>query len=136
MITAVDANVLLDVFGGDPAFVLQSRTMLRRSSLEGKLVACDVVWAEASAHFPSKEKATETMDRVGLEFSPLSIEAAVLAGQKWREYRRSGGPRTRLTSDFLIAAHALIQADRLATRDRGFYRSYFRNLEVLDPSDA
>ena len=27
----------------------------------------------------------------------------------------------------------MIQADRLITRDRGFYRSYFKDLKILTP---
>jgi predicted nucleic acid-binding protein len=39
-----------------------------------------------------------------------------------------------MIADFLIGAHALHQANRLLTRDRGFYRDYFDGLEILDPS--
>ncbi|HTS69938.1 MAG TPA: VapC toxin family PIN domain ribonuclease, partial [Terriglobia bacterium] len=42
--------------------------------------------------------------------------------------------RTRVVADFLIGAHALHNADRLLTRDRGFYRSYFKRLTILDPT--
>ena len=56
------------------------------------------------------------------------------AGKAWKEYRSRGGSRKRIVSDFLIASHALNQADRLLTRDRGFYRSYYQKLQVVDSS--
>lgn len=46
----------------------------------------------------------------------------------------SGGKRTRLIPDFLVGAHALIRSARLLSRDRGFYRAYFKGLAVLEPA--
>jgi len=37
-----------------------------------------------------------------------------------------------LIPDFLVAAHALKQADCLVARDRGYLRRYFPSLRVLE----
>ena len=134
MITAIDTSVLLDVFGADPTFGLRSKEALRSCIAEGRLVACEVVWAEIAGFFPSPDAAQEAMNRLGVEFNPISLEAALTASRVWRVYRSQGGQRERVVADFLIGAHALSQAERLLTRDRGFYRTYFTRLRVLDPT--
>ena len=134
MITAVDTNVLLDVFGADESFGELSAAAVRSCSREGRLVACEVVWAELASVFPSPEEAAESLDRVPVDFSAVEQATALSAGEVWREYRRRGGTRTRLVADFLVGAHARLQADRLLTRDRGFYRSYFADLEIVEPA--
>lgn len=134
MITAVDTNVLVDVFGDDPVFAEASANALRRCTHEGRLVACDIVWAELAALFPSRAMLEEKMDRLAIGFLPLEREAACLAGETWNRYRARGGQRTRIIAGFMIAAHAQLQCDRLLTRDRGFYRDLFKKLRLLDPS--
>jgi predicted nucleic acid-binding protein len=92
------------------------------------------VWAEVAAAFPSEGAAEEALRRLGVTFAGLEESAALAAGTAWATYRRTGGTRTRVIADFLIGAHAAAGADRLLTRDRGFYRRYFESLTVLDPS--
>jgi len=95
------------------------------------MLACEVVWAETAGFFPSADEAGQALAGLGAEFG-----AAWRAGDAWRSYRRRGGKRERVIADFLIAAHALSHADRLLTRDRGFYRTYFPKLKLVDPTKA
>lgn len=134
MITAVDTNVLLDVFGADPKFGEASAEAMRRCLGEGALVACEAVWAETATAFSNSDKFRRAMLDLAVAFETLSEEAAVKAAEAWRRYRLRGGQRSRIASDFLIGSHALSAADRLLTRDQGFYRQYFAGLKVMDPS--
>lgn len=134
MITALDTNVLLDVFGADAKYGEASARAVRRCLEEGALVACEAVWAETATAFGSSEKFRRAMAELAVSFAPIDEDSAVKAAEAWRHYRAHGGPRTRIASDFLIGAHAARMADRLITRDRGFYRRYFTGLKVLDPS--
>jgi predicted nucleic acid-binding protein len=136
LITAVDTNVLLDIFGADPKFGEASAEAVRQCLEEGALVACEAVWAETATAFPNSEKFRRAMAELLVTFDSLSEEMAVKAAETWRRYRARGGRRTRIASDFLIGAHAVTAADRLLTRDRGFYRRYFTGLKVLDPTAA
>lgn len=134
MRTAVDTNVLLDVFLDDPRYGTASADALRKGLREGALTACEVVWAETCSVFPSEASFRSTMETLGVEFSPIREDSALRAGSAWRRYRTGGGKRTRVVADFLIGAHAMTQCDRLLTRDRGFYGGYFAGLRILDPS--
>lgn len=134
MITAIDTSVLLDVFVADPLFGPASRDLVKACRGEGRLVACEIVWSELAGVFPSAADARAGLEALGAEFDPVGVEAALAAGTAWKAYRAKGGKRQRMVADFLIGAHAMLQADRLLTRDRGFYRAYFRKLSIVEPA--
>lgn len=135
MISVVDTNILLDIFGADPYHGYESSMLLRRCLKEGALHACEVVWVETGTAFPNQQACKAAMETLTIEFSPITQETALIASQVWRDYRQNGGKRERVVADFLIGAHALLQGNRLVTRDRGFYRKYFKSLTVLDPTE-
>ena len=134
MITAVDTSVLLDVFFDDPAFRARSLAALRTCLTAGPVIACDVVWAEVRSVFADDEAAAAALGAIPVTYSATEASAAVRAGIAWSAYRRRGGPRDRVIADFLVGAHAVEQADRLLTRDRGFQRAAFGGLAIVDPT--
>ena len=133
MITAVDTNILLDILLPNEKFYVASAEALQESA-SGSLVMCDIAYAELCIHFESQPECDSFLESIGIQVQPLTPAAHFLASRAWRVYRRQGGRRAKILADFLIGAHAVKQATRLLSRDRGFYRSLFPSLTVYDPS--
>ncbi len=135
MKTAVDSSVLFDVFVGAGPYTEVSQKALRSAIAKGSLVVGEVVWAEVRAHFSTENDFRNAMQTLGITYEATSMQGASLAGRAWAQYRLQGGQRQHLLPDFLVAAHALVYADALLTRDRGFSKRYFKKLKVWDPTE-
>ena len=135
---AVDTSVLVDYIGDGPA-AESAEDALRLALSAGPVVACEVVVSEVVAGLGHSDIVMDTLDAVGIAFSPLELRSAVRAGEMQRRYkerlRRAAEPQPvrRSVPDFLIGAHALLQCTALITRDAGFFRDYFKGLKVIVP---
>jgi len=137
---AVDTSVLVDLLGDDSR-ADAAEVCLRDALSLGPVVTCSVVVSEVVAGLGHSSQIIDTLEEMGLGYSPLELRSAARAGEMQRRYnerlkaaKRSPAPR-RTVPDFLIGAHALLQCQGLITRDAGFFRDYFKGLKVIVPKD-
>jgi len=119
------------------------------------LIVSEPVLAEIFPAFRGQDELQEFLLRTGVRFEPSTLEALERAGAAWSRYRDERGTdflcqncgatqplscsrcsstvktRQHLMTDFLIGAHAVTQADRLMTRDRGYFSTYFPDLNII-----
>ncbi len=91
----------------------------------------ECVLAEIVPAFKDDRALEEFLADWQIDFIPSSRESVVLAGRNFGRFLRPGGQKGRIVADFLIGAHAMVHADRLLARDRGYLREYFTKLTVL-----
>ncbi len=131
--TLVDSNVIIDVATADAEWLDWSAAMLTAAGERGTVFINPIVYAEVSAGFDSLEALDDALPEAFYARASLPWEAALLAGQAFRQYRLRGGTRTRTLPDFLIGAHAAIAGMTLLTRDPRRYRTYFPKLKIIAP---
>ena len=158
MITAVDTNILLDILIPDTIFCLESKKLLDYAIQKGSIIVSEIVYAELSSQFKNHDDLEHFLNDTGIKLIHTNKRSLHLAGEMWRIYStrkkkllrcpQCGYPqeyfcnncgsivpyRHHIISDFIIGAHALLQSNVLLTRDRGFYKDYFKNLTIKTSS--
>ena len=131
--TLVDANILIDLFSGDPDWAGWSRRYLVSAKRSGNLVLNPIVYAEVAATFPTQSMLDEALGSDRYRREDLPWDAAFNAGRAFLSYRRSGGLKRSPLPDFYIGAHAELMSYTLLTRDVGRYRQAFPTLRIISP---
>ena len=161
MINSVDTNILLDILIPNTTQVQSSLQCLSNIDSSDELIISETVFAELSAQFLSFNDLNKFLRDTGIALVHSNENSLFEASRAWKKYserkkntivcpscgkkqtlscstcstcQKAISFRQHILSDFLIGAHAKIQADRLISRDRGFYRSYFKDLKILTPN--
>ena len=132
----VDTNVLIDVLEDDPRWADWSIRQLRAQAQVHELAINPVIYAELSLAFSRYERLDAVIAGLGLILREVPRPALFLAGKAFARYRSAGGSKTGVLPDFLIGAHAAVEAWPLLTRDAQRYRAYFPSVALVTPESS
>ena len=136
MKTALDSNILSAFWSNEPSAVSIEQE-LRSSRAQGGLVVSAPVYVELGAHplvTPGFVDRFLAETGIAVEFGldePIWRKASEGFAAYAQRRRLSGASPKRLLPDFLIAAHALLRADRLFTLDPSRYQQDFPSLRII-----
>ena len=134
--TLVDTNVLRDVLAGDPHWFAWSVDQLGRRRHEGQLLINDIIYAELAVRVDKEQTLAAALAELGVQLERIPTSALFLAGKAYGRYRKAGGPRKSLLSEFFIGAHAHVAQIPILSRDIRRYRSYFPQVQLIAPKGA
>jgi len=137
MTTALDSNVLVALWGPDPALGLAAEAALETAFGHGNLTVAAPVFAELIAA-PNR---TENFVNGFFEDAGIAIDWVLseaiwrLAGGAFRGYverrrKHSESGTRRILADFVIGAHAATHGYHLLTLDERLYRTAFPTLKI------
>ena len=92
MITAVDTNILLDLFIFNDGYGPQAAEQVANARSAGGLLVCDLVYAELVPAFQDRQSLDEALRGLGASLSSINADIAYEAGLRWKRYRQAGGP--------------------------------------------
>ncbi len=157
MILAVDTNILLDILIPNTAYLQSSLSCLLSVDRDDEIIICETVYAELGSQFLSSNDLNSFLRDTAIRLVSSNEKSLFEASNAWKKYSdrkkdviicpacsKSQKPtchsckeiipyRQHIVTDFLIGAHAKMQANRFITRDRGFYRTYFQGLNIVNP---
>ncbi len=108
----VDTNVLVDVLEDDPDWADWSIGQLRAQAQVHELAINAIIYAELSLAFATVEALDAVVDQMRLTVADVPRPALFLAGQAFLRYRRAGGVKSNVLSDFFIGAQQRLRAAR------------------------
>jgi len=133
-VTAVDTNILIDIFSQDATYWKSSYEALECASEAGAVIVAPVVVAEVASSATSTDDAARSLSFLDELLIDMSRDQLIQAGLLWRDGSRARARRS--LPDYLIAVHAASNADRLLTRDKEFDKLKVPGLRVVKPSQV
>jgi|SRR5690554_139247 len=156
MTVAVDSNILFDILLADKVHKGSSLDLILYYSKTDRLIISEIVYSELASQFKDVTLLDSFLSDTNIILEQTTSKGLWIASRAWREYTinrdndrlqcSSCGhkqqviceeckeiitTRQHIISDFLIGGHASEKSGILLTRDYGFYRKYFKNINIV-----
>ena len=152
----VDTNPLVYIINAIPVLGEKYAVLLGELSKKNALIIPKIVYGELSLAFQSQKEILAFLKDTGIIVSEISQESYITTAKRWQKYNtrrvllcQNCGTimekhvckkcheeikiRQHILSDFLIGAFALEMADKsLVTNDKGYYNTYFPELNIIN----
>ena len=134
---AIDSNIISDLWSREPASNNIANSLFEAKKAGGLVISAPV-YAELLAYPKSSREFLDTfLQNSGIEVDfILSKDVWHLTAESFADYAKrrrsskSSHPK-RLLADFIVGAHALLEANRLMTLDRNRYITAYTGLEIV-----
>lgn len=130
--TFVDSCILIDIFNDDAQWRSWSVDQVSLALPRGLCINA-IVYAEVSSSFATQQDVSAAIKRGRLDIKDLPVEAAYLAADAFKRYRKNKGQFKTALPDFFIGAHAQILSCPILTRDPQRFATYFPDVRLITP---
>jgi predicted nucleic acid-binding protein len=130
----VDTNILIDILENDPIWADWSLNQLRNQSQVHRMIINPIIFSELSMVYETLEDLEEALATIKLNVIEIPKSALFLAGRAFRQYRKRGGTKRNVLSDFFIGAQAAVSGIPIITRDPRRYATYFPSVTLISPT--
>ena len=109
-----------------------------------KIIISTITAAELLPQFHGNKRLLQSfLKDHGIELVGVDLQTSLVGAERWMKYlkrkkmkrcpscRAILPGREKILPDFLIGGCALVHSEKILTRDRGFYRTYFPDLKLL-----
>jgi len=156
MTIAIDTNILFDILLPDPKFKDSSLNLLKDYSKSNKLIISEIVYSELASQFNEQDLLDLFLSDVNIFIKNTGKDGLWIASKVWNDYNKNRDTKLQCNNcghfqnyycnkcnklikskqhiipDFIIGGHAIENGNKLISRDRGFYRKYFTELEIIN----
>lgn len=129
----IDTNIIIDIISKDAVWQDWSLNQIKEHEQQGLFIN-NIIYAELATAYDIADVLDYDLQMIGISLQVIPKEAAFLAAKAFVQYRKNGGIKTNVLSDFFIGAHAQVMGTPILTRDVRNYRIYFPGVPLVTPT--